>query len=79
LDGDGWLVAGTAWFWTRADVAQAVDVLVVDEARRVLTRQRPRGGAERAVDSEGRGKIYDSFYRLGQVRVPTVAAVRAGR
>ena len=22
------------------------------------------------------GKIYDSFYRLGQVRVPTVAAVR---
>ena len=25
---------------------------------------------------EGMGKIYDSFYRLGQVRVPTVAAVR---
>jgi enoyl-CoA hydratase/carnithine racemase len=24
----------------------------------------------------GMGKIYDSFYRLGQVRVPTVAAVR---
>jgi enoyl-CoA hydratase len=22
------------------------------------------------------GKIYDSFYRLGQVKVPTVAAVR---
>src|SRR3712207_415969 len=25
---------------------------------------------------EGMGTIYDSFYRLGQVRVPTVAAVR---
>src|SRR5688500_20112344 len=25
---------------------------------------------------EGVGKIYDSFYRLGQVKVPTVAAVR---
>jgi enoyl-CoA hydratase/carnithine racemase len=25
---------------------------------------------------EGMGAIYDSFYRLGQVRVPTVAAVR---
>jgi enoyl-CoA hydratase/carnithine racemase len=25
---------------------------------------------------EGMGKIYDSFYRLGQVEVPTVAAVR---
>jgi enoyl-CoA hydratase len=25
---------------------------------------------------EGMGKIYDSFYRLGQVRVPTAAAVR---
>src|SRR3954465_13549879 len=25
---------------------------------------------------EGLGLIYDSFYRLGQVRVPTVAAVR---
>ena len=25
---------------------------------------------------EGMGKIYDSFYRLGQVKVPTVAAVR---
>ena len=24
---------------------------------------------------EGMGKIYDSFYRLGQVRVPTVAAL----
>jgi len=24
----------------------------------------------------GMGKIYDSFYRLGQVRVPTIAAVR---
>jgi enoyl-CoA hydratase/carnithine racemase len=24
----------------------------------------------------GMGKIYDSFYRLGQVKVPTVAAVR---
>ena len=32
LDGDVNLVGGTAWFWTRADVAQAVDVLVVDEA-----------------------------------------------
>ncbi|HEY0400897.1 MAG: putative enoyl-CoA hydratase echA14 [Blastococcus sp.] len=30
-----------------------------------------------APDSyEGMSKIYDSFYRLGQVRVPTVAAVR---
>ncbi|MGY1669406.1 enoyl-CoA hydratase/isomerase family protein [Geodermatophilus sp. SYSU D00710] len=25
---------------------------------------------------EGMGRIYDSFYRLGQVRVPTIAAVR---
>jgi enoyl-CoA hydratase len=25
---------------------------------------------------EGMGKIYDTFYRLGQVRVPTLAAVR---
>ena len=25
---------------------------------------------------DGMGRIYDSFYRLGQVRVPTVAAVR---
>jgi enoyl-CoA hydratase len=25
---------------------------------------------------DGMGKIYDSFYRLGQVRVPTIAAVR---
>src|SRR5215212_4156350 len=25
---------------------------------------------------EGMGKIYDSFYRLGQVNVPTIAAVR---
>jgi RecA/RadA recombinase len=32
LDGDVNLVGGTAWFWTRADLAQAVDVLVVDEA-----------------------------------------------
>ncbi|TFV87405.1 TM0106 family RecB-like putative nuclease [Blastococcus sp. CT_GayMR16] len=32
LVGDVNLVGGTAWFWTRADVAQAVDVLVVDEA-----------------------------------------------
>ncbi len=29
-----------------------------------------------AENYEGMGKIYDSFYRLGQVRVPTVAAVR---
>jgi predicted RecB family nuclease len=32
LAGDVNLVGGTAWFWTRVDVAQAVDVLVVDEA-----------------------------------------------
>jgi len=32
VDGDVNLVGGTAWFWTRADVAQSVDVLVVDEA-----------------------------------------------
>jgi predicted RecB family nuclease len=32
LDGDVRLVGGTAWFWTRPDLAQAVDVLVVDEA-----------------------------------------------
>ncbi|MGY1988048.1 TM0106 family RecB-like putative nuclease [Blastococcus sp. SYSU DS0669] len=31
-DGSARLVGGTAWFWTRADVAEAVDVLVVDEA-----------------------------------------------
>jgi enoyl-CoA hydratase len=30
----------------------------------------------RADNYEGMSKIYDSFYRLGQVRVPTVAAVR---
>jgi enoyl-CoA hydratase len=29
-----------------------------------------------AENYEGMGKIYDSFYRLGQVRVPTIAAVR---
>ncbi|HEV7187745.1 MAG TPA: enoyl-CoA hydratase/isomerase family protein [Blastococcus sp.] len=29
-----------------------------------------------AQNYEGMGKIYDSFYRLGQVRVPTIAAVR---
>lgn len=32
LTGDARLVGGTAWFWTRPDVAGAVDVLVVDEA-----------------------------------------------
>src|SRR3954447_17155019 len=32
LNGDMNLVGGTSWFWTRADVARAVDVLVVDEA-----------------------------------------------
>jgi uncharacterized protein len=32
VSGDVNLVGGTAWFWTRADVAEAVDVLVVDEA-----------------------------------------------
>lgn len=32
VNGDVNLVGGTAWFWTRSDVAQAVDVLVVDEA-----------------------------------------------
>ena len=26
---------------------------------------------------EGMGQIYDSFYRLGQVKVPTIAAVLA--
>ncbi|TFV58995.1 UNVERIFIED_ORG: TM0106 family RecB-like putative nuclease [Bacillus sp. AZ43] len=30
--GDVRLVGGTAWFWTRPDVTEAVDVLVVDEA-----------------------------------------------
>src|SRR5437763_1920043 len=30
----------------------------------------------RADNYEGMSKIYDSFYRLGQVQVPTVAAVR---
>jgi enoyl-CoA hydratase/carnithine racemase len=30
----------------------------------------------RADNYEGMSKIYDSFYRLGQVKVPTVAAVR---
>src|SRR5689334_8725293 len=29
-----------------------------------------------AENYEGMTKIYDSFYRLGQVKVPTVAAVR---
>ncbi|WP_116450204.1 TM0106 family RecB-like putative nuclease [Blastococcus litoris] len=32
LAGDVSLVGGTAWFWTRADVAEALDALVVDEA-----------------------------------------------
>ncbi|GAA3159647.1 TM0106 family RecB-like putative nuclease [Blastococcus jejuensis] len=32
LGGDVSLVGGTAWFWTRPDLAEAVDVLVVDEA-----------------------------------------------
>ncbi|MGY1792834.1 TM0106 family RecB-like putative nuclease [Geodermatophilus sp. SYSU D00525] len=32
LDGDVSLVGGTAWFWTQPDLAEAVDVLVVDEA-----------------------------------------------
>ncbi|RZU32499.1 TM0106 family RecB-like putative nuclease [Blastococcus saxobsidens] len=32
LAGDVNLVGGTAWFWTRPDLAAAVDVLVVDEA-----------------------------------------------
>ncbi|MCW2739663.1 MAG: hypothetical protein JWR45_85 [Blastococcus sp.] len=31
-DGDVNLVGGTSWFWSRPEVAQAVDVLVVDEA-----------------------------------------------
>src|SRR3954447_18475131 len=30
LNGDVNLVGGTSWFWTRADLTQAVDVLVVD-------------------------------------------------
>lgn len=32
VDGDVSLVGGTAWFWTQPDLAEAVDVLVVDEA-----------------------------------------------
>jgi uncharacterized protein len=32
LDGTANLVGGTAWFWCREDLAEAVDVLVVDEA-----------------------------------------------
>ncbi|SFL38323.1 TM0106 family RecB-like putative nuclease [Geodermatophilus ruber] len=32
LDGSASLVGGTAWFWCRPDFAEAVDVLVVDEA-----------------------------------------------
>ncbi|WNV74115.1 TM0106 family RecB-like putative nuclease [Geodermatophilus sp. DSM 44513] len=32
LDGTATLVGGTSWFWARPDLAQAVDVLVVDEA-----------------------------------------------
>ncbi|MGY1784717.1 TM0106 family RecB-like putative nuclease [Geodermatophilus sp. SYSU D00698] len=32
LEGDVSLVGGTAWFWTQPDLAEAVDVLVVDEA-----------------------------------------------
>ncbi|MDP9428691.1 MAG: DNA2/NAM7 family helicase [Actinomycetota bacterium] len=31
-DGSANLVGGTSWFWCRADLAEAVDVLVVDEA-----------------------------------------------
>jgi uncharacterized protein len=32
LGGDVDLVGGTAWFWTRPDLVESVDVLVVDEA-----------------------------------------------
>ncbi|SNR31212.1 TM0106 family RecB-like putative nuclease [Blastococcus mobilis] len=32
LDGAAKLVGGTSWFWCREDLAEAVDVLVVDEA-----------------------------------------------
>ncbi|MGR6965266.1 TM0106 family RecB-like putative nuclease [Geodermatophilus sp. URMC 61] len=32
LDGTASLVGGTSWFWCREDLAEAVDVLVVDEA-----------------------------------------------
>ncbi|MGK5112020.1 TM0106 family RecB-like putative nuclease [Geodermatophilus sp. CPCC 205506] len=32
LDGSANLVGGTAWFWCRPDLAEAVDVLVIDEA-----------------------------------------------
>lgn len=31
-DGEATLVGGTAWFWSRPELADAVDVLVVDEA-----------------------------------------------
>src|SRR4051812_43766254 len=40
-------------------------------------RRGPAGQDPAAAEAyEGMGLIYDSFYRLGQVRVPTVAAVR---
>jgi predicted RecB family nuclease len=32
LDGTASLVGGTSWFWCREDLAEAVDVLVIDEA-----------------------------------------------
>ncbi|MGY1771950.1 TM0106 family RecB-like putative nuclease [Blastococcus sp. SYSU D00813] len=32
LDGSATLVGGTSWFWCRPDLAEAVDVLVIDEA-----------------------------------------------
>ncbi|MGY1637891.1 TM0106 family RecB-like putative nuclease [Geodermatophilus sp. SYSU D00742] len=32
LDGTANLVGGTSWFWTRPDLVEAVDVLVIDEA-----------------------------------------------
>ncbi|MGY1680664.1 TM0106 family RecB-like putative nuclease [Geodermatophilus sp. SYSU D01176] len=32
LDGSASLVGGTSWFWARPDLAEAVDVLVIDEA-----------------------------------------------
>nr|WP_204331440.1 TM0106 family RecB-like putative nuclease [Geodermatophilus sabuli] len=32
LDGSANLVGGTSWFWCRDDLAEAVDVLVIDEA-----------------------------------------------
>src|SRR4051812_46674948 len=44
LDGDVSLVGGTSWFWCRENLAEAVDVLVIDEAGPVFPADAGAGG-----------------------------------